>query len=108
MFDQGPFFLVYTRAADNPPPSAFAHGPGQGGSQKEPSTEIQVGTTETDVPTNVGTTRPALPRIQADEPARDSAPTEDLLGLDIVADDPTTVEKPEEAVYRVDSSCEFN
>ena len=78
MFDQGPFFLVYTRAADNPPSRSKAEEPAR------PLASADVATVKVETADAVEST-PGM------------VPTEDLLGLDVVATDAVAgVKKPED------------
>jgi cell division protein FtsN len=102
MFDQGPFFLVYTRAPDNPPRMQAAESVGE--MKQEEAVEIKTEHMEAVQPAP----EPTLPESTA--PTQDTAPieeasapeqqeevkpqTEDLLGLDVVAGETEGGTKP--------------
>jgi hypothetical protein len=104
MFDQGPFFLVYTRAPDNPPRMQAAEPVGE--MKQEEPVEIKTEQMEAVQPAP----EPTLPESTA--PTQDAAPIEessapeqqeevkpqtgDLLGLDIVTEQTEGGTKPSE------------
>jgi hypothetical protein len=104
MFDQGPFFLVYTRAPDNPPRMQAAESIGE--MKREEPVEVKTEQMEAVQPAP----EPTLPESTA--PTQDAAPIEeasapeqqeevkpqtgDLLGLDVVTGETEGGTKPSE------------
>jgi hypothetical protein len=93
MFDQGPFFLVYTRAPDNPPRMQATEPVGE--MKREETVEVKTEQTEAVQPVPeptlveiVAPTQEAVP-VEKDSEAKQQEEvkpqTGDLLGLDVVA-----------------------
>jgi hypothetical protein len=104
MFDQGPFFLVYTRAPDNPP-RMQADAPVGEMKREEPveiKTEQMEAVQPAPEPTLVENTAPTedaatIEEASAPEEQEEVKPqTGDLLGLDVVAGETEGSTKPSE------------
>jgi hypothetical protein len=104
MFDQGPFFLVYTRAPDNPPRLQATEPVGEM-KQEEPvevKTEQMEAVQPVSEPTlveNVVPAQDAAPIEEASAPEQQEEvkpQTGDLLGLDVVAGETEGGTKPSE------------
>jgi hypothetical protein len=96
MFDQGPFFLVYTRAPDNPPRMQATEPVGE--MKQEEPVEIKTEQTEAvqPAPTLLESTAP-IEEASAPEQQEEVKPQNgDLLGLDIVAGETEGGTKPSE------------
>lgn len=87
MFDQGPFFLVYTRAPDNPPRMQATEPVGEM-KQEEP---VEIKTEQTEAvqpapePTLLESTAPIEEASAPEQQEEVKSQNGDLLGLDIVA-----------------------